>query len=91
MINKDFVFGNKFKYSNLKKNNNKNNNVITAIMVIFIIILMLLILTNFLLEKKIFNNSIHNLKSKNIQKTTITIPKKPKEKWKYIYELKNEK
>ncbi|ANF17269.1 hypothetical protein XW81_02680 [Buchnera aphidicola (Schlechtendalia chinensis)] len=87
MINKDFLFYKKFKYSRLKK----NNNVITTVMLIFIILLLLIFCSNSLFGTDIFNNHLHNLKSKNVKNKVHEVLKIPQEKWKYIYELKNEK
>ncbi|XBC38171.1 MAG: hypothetical protein UAT33_02720 [Buchnera aphidicola (Floraphis choui)] len=90
MINKDFIFYEKFKYTFLKKSINKNNSTITIAMLIFILILLIMVLINTFVGKKIFQNNINYMKSKNSKITTDSIPKQPKEKWKYIYKLKND-
>ncbi|XBC43305.1 MAG: hypothetical protein U0T59_02660 [Buchnera aphidicola (Meitanaphis flavogallis)] len=91
MINKDFLFYNTFKYTTLKKNSTKTNNIVIITMLISIIILSLIISINILFEPKILQNKNSYLKTKELKKRNINnIPKQPKEKWKYIYELKND-
>ncbi|XBC41767.1 MAG: hypothetical protein U0T57_02685 [Buchnera aphidicola (Kaburagia rhusicola rhusicola)] len=91
MINKDFLFYNTFKHTTLKKNNTKTNNIVIITMLISIIILSLIISINILFGQKILQNKSSFLKTKELKKRNIdSIPKQPREKWKYMYELKND-